>query len=209
MPAAHPAAIPRDDAAIAKARVVIAIVESRIVIEPITDPANPPTWPAIAAPPGNAAAPPPWSTPPGHATAPLGPRQATPPRPLGPRQATPPPPRGPRQATPPPRLTCTTIELSTAGLLKLAGPIVSAVAVNGAATPITNPSNAPANKILRIMISFLSRVRSNPPTRSGERNRFPRPRFSKSLKWRHFRLQLRVKFQCVRDVTAADPPRRR
>ena len=167
LPAAHPAAVPRHDAAIAEARIVVAIVEGRVVVEPIPDPANPPTWPAITAPPGNTTATPAWSTPPGQATPPrpLGPRQAAPPPPRGPRQAAPPPPRGPRQAAPPPRLTCTTIELSTAGLLKLAGPRVSAVAVNGAATPITNPSNAPANKNLRIMISFMSRVRSNALTR--------------------------------------------
>src|SRR3954454_23854572 len=73
LPAAHPAAVPRHDAAIAEARIVVAIVEGRVVVEPVSDPANPPTWPAITAPPGNTTAMPAWSAPPGNTTAPSRP----------------------------------------------------------------------------------------------------------------------------------------
>ena len=209
MPAAHPAAIPRDDAAIAKARVVIAIVESRIVIEPITDPANPPTWPAIAAPPGNAAAPPPWSTPPGHATAPS---RAAPGHAAAPSRATP----GDAAAAPraAPGNAAATPDLHDHRVVDCR--LTQACRTDserrrrqrcGDAHHQSEQCSCQQNLAHHDLLPVSREI--EPPTRSGERNRFPRPRFSKSLKWRHFRLQLRVKFQCVRDVTAADPPRRR
>src|SRR6188472_3891340 len=74
-PAAHPRAVPPDDAAITPARIVIAVVEGRIVIEPRTDPADAPSRPsprhaaaAPAAPPCHAAAAAP-AAPPSHAAA--------------------------------------------------------------------------------------------------------------------------------------------
>src|SRR6186997_3307835 len=62
-PAAHPRAVPPDDAAITPTRIVIAVVEGRIVIEPRTDPADAPSRPS----PGHAAAAP--AAPPCHAAA--------------------------------------------------------------------------------------------------------------------------------------------
>jgi hypothetical protein len=211
LPAAHPAAVPRHDAAIAEARIVVAIVEGRVVVEPVSDPANPPTWPAITAPPGNTTATPAWSAPPGNTTA--MPAWSTPPgNATAPSRATPGGAAATTRAAPGGAAAAPDLHDHRVVDCRL----TQACRTEGERRRRQRRGDAHhqseqcscQQKLAHHDLLHVSREVERPHSVGANVNVFRGQIFSKSLKWRHFRLQLRVKFRCVEKVTAGDPPRR-